>query len=78
MNVVDKRKLRVSIKAASIPVGMVFEGVPSAGYEAFLFLRTYDSLVNLKNPNETWNNLSELTLVDYRPVGVEIHILQSL
>lgn len=68
----------VTIHGRSIPVGTVFMGAVN-GYTPSTYLRTYDAIVNLADPNQTWgaeNNGHQRwpEVVNYQPVHGRIVI----
>ena len=64
----DKEVVSRKIEAAFIPVGTVFDWGWVKGEGPFL--RTYDSVVDLSNPSQTWG--LAVIVVGYQPLVVEL------
>lgn len=70
------------IKLTDIRVGTFFRcdaltdvlerGIPNSDVKTKLLLRTFDSVVSVDNPVNTWDNLSQLMALGYAPVEVTI------
>lgn len=82
MIVIDKRESKKggTVNAGIILIGFVFEG--TVGSHTGVFLRTYDGIVSLTNPQKTWcfggSPSSAPTVYDYRMLRVELQILSEL
>lgn len=56
---------------SEIPIGTTFYARLFHESRPILFLRMYQGLVNIENPQQTWTNFSEEhALYDYRPVDI--------
>ena len=64
----------VTIGANQIPVGTVFYSYIHESYKGALFLRTYNSIVSLSNPEHTWQNMNDLSVHEYQPVDITIKV----
>jgi hypothetical protein len=80
--IVDKRAVPTAkqIRVTDIPISTTFTG--TIGNTTGLFLRTFSSVVNLRDPGSTWNILepglacsfAATVVKDYNPVAVELTI----
>lgn len=76
MKITDERKdSGVVLNIGKIPMGTVFSG-NLVGYEDTIFLRIYDGIVSLEDPDKTWTwDFSLAINIDnYRPLNAELVI----
>lgn len=74
------------VAVTNIPVGTVFSGKHSGrGYEEDIYLRTYNGVVSLSNPELTWTigqelpaEYSTLSYLNYTPLDVTLVIKGEL
>jgi hypothetical protein len=60
----------VSMKAKDIPVGTYFTGSINRGDIPSLFVKSYDNIVNLINPDDTWDYKNNyLTIYNYKKLN---------
>lgn len=79
MKIIDNTKLplRPSIPVGSITVGTVFNGsIGSGNYcgRPSTYLRTYDEIVDLYDPNQVWHVTDKLMALEFTPVDATITI----
>ena len=70
------------MKLVDIPVGTFFRcdalssvlgiGTPNTYVNRMLLFRTYDNVVSMDTPTDTWDNLDNLLATGYAPVEVTI------
>jgi hypothetical protein len=63
-----------TLLARLIRVGTVFTGEISSIYQGHVYVRTYDGIVSLTDPNTVWGvgGLSTLEVKGYRPLDAEL------
>jgi len=67
--------IRFPIRMADIPISTVFTG--NIGMVTSLFVKSFSGIIDLANPNHTWDRSANNEVRDYKEVDIIIKVQEK-